>query len=497
MSTIKVDTIVDEAGTGAPNFSQGATVTGNITATGTIGATGTVTGGAFSGSGAGLTGIPSAAITGLTPTFNPVAVTGATPSLDVGSYNFFDNGTLTADTTVSFASVPTNAQWQYNFTPSNIATPYDTSLALSGDQTVLSTNAQDTDTRGLFFKPDGLKMYHTGRQNDSVYEYNLSTAWDITTATYSQLFSVASQDTDPEDVHFSSDGIYMYILGQAGDDVNQYTLSTAWNVTTASYTRVFSVASQSTGTNGMTFNAAGTKMYTIEQTSSSVHEYTLSTAWNLSTASFLQSLVTGPGEAVAISPDGTLLFAVSGSGTLKQYTLSTAYDVTSGTLTSTVSLSVNSYGIHFKPDGLTMFVAGTDKVTAFSFVDLTTVTLPSAVVETPIALSSIRKTTYAFTTLNGGTTVNLMDDTPQSTGAGAIGTYTWGRPANDITYNFGSTATGVYPVGENSSSNNARWINGTWTDALVGTVLPGTWRCVSGAYGAGTYGFLGLWVRIL
>ncbi len=33
MSTIKVDTITDEAGTGAPNFSTGASVTGTITAT--------------------------------------------------------------------------------------------------------------------------------------------------------------------------------------------------------------------------------------------------------------------------------------------------------------------------------------------------------------------------------------------------------------------------------------------------------------------------------
>ena len=57
--------------------------------------------------------------------FAPVAVTGATPSLNVGTYNYFDNGTLTADTTVSFASVPTTAQWKYSFTPSNIATPYD------------------------------------------------------------------------------------------------------------------------------------------------------------------------------------------------------------------------------------------------------------------------------------------------------------------------------------------------------------------------------------
>lgn len=33
MSTIRVDTITDEAGTGAPNFSTGASVTGTMTAT--------------------------------------------------------------------------------------------------------------------------------------------------------------------------------------------------------------------------------------------------------------------------------------------------------------------------------------------------------------------------------------------------------------------------------------------------------------------------------
>lgn len=35
------------------------------------------------------------------------AVSGATPSLDVGTYNFFNQGTLTANTTVSFTNVPT------------------------------------------------------------------------------------------------------------------------------------------------------------------------------------------------------------------------------------------------------------------------------------------------------------------------------------------------------------------------------------------------------
>jgi hypothetical protein len=45
--------------------------------------------------------------------FKPVSVSGATQALNVGSYNFFDGGDLSADTTLTFTSVPTDALWTY------------------------------------------------------------------------------------------------------------------------------------------------------------------------------------------------------------------------------------------------------------------------------------------------------------------------------------------------------------------------------------------------
>ena len=45
--------------------------------------------------------------------FTPTTVSGTTPSLDVGTYNFFDNGSLTGNPTLSFTNVPTQAKWQY------------------------------------------------------------------------------------------------------------------------------------------------------------------------------------------------------------------------------------------------------------------------------------------------------------------------------------------------------------------------------------------------
>ena len=69
-------------------------------------------------------------------------------------------------------------------------------------------------------------MYIMGNTNDSVYQYTLSTAWDVSTASYaSKSFSVGSQETSPSGVKFSSDGTKMYVVGMQNDTVYKYTLS--------------------------------------------------------------------------------------------------------------------------------------------------------------------------------------------------------------------------------------------------------------------------------
>ena len=45
----------------------------------------------------------------------------------------------------------------------------------------------------------------------------------------------------------------MFIVGTNGDDVNEYTLTVAWDVSTASFVDSFSVASQETTVFGISF----------------------------------------------------------------------------------------------------------------------------------------------------------------------------------------------------------------------------------------------------
>ena len=73
----------------------------------------------------------------------------------------------------------------------------------------------------------------------------------------------------------------MFLLGYTGDDVNQYTLSTGFDISTASHDGAFDISSQETNPRGLAFNNDGTKMFLVGGSEDKVFEYTLTTPFNL------------------------------------------------------------------------------------------------------------------------------------------------------------------------------------------------------------------------
>lgn len=233
--------------------------------------------------------------------------------------------------------------------------------------TSFSVLAQETGPTGVFFKPDGAKMYVIGTTGDDVNEYNLSTPWDISTAAYLQNFSISAQELTPADLFFKPDGAKMYVVGAAGDDVNEYNLSTPWNVSTATYLQNFSVASQTTTPTALSFKPDGTTMYIAGTNNpASVYEYSLSSAWDISTALYVRSFSvlsqeSGP-RGVTFKPDGTKMYVNGSTGNdVNEYSLSTPWNISTATFTvATFSFSAqgatSNQGIYFKPDGLSFFI---------------------------------------------------------------------------------------------------------------------------------------------
>tara|TARA_S200002703_G_scaffold116030_2_gene101570 strand:+ start:3082 stop:5016 length:1935 start_codon:yes stop_codon:yes gene_type:complete len=246
-----------------------------------------------------------------------------------------------------------------------------TSWDLAGafyDDKSFSIASEEATPYGLWFKTDGTKMYVIGVSGDAVVEYDLSTAWDISTSSYNQEFSVSSQEGAPTGVAFKSDGTKMYIIGLNNDSVYQYALSTAWDVSTASYeSKSFSTQTQIAYPMGLYFTSDGTKFYTCGYISDDAAQYTLSTAWDVSTASHTNTLDLATDEStlrgVALKPDGTKFYTIgSTTDTVRQYSLSTAYDLSTASYDD-INFSVNAqqanpFGIFFKPDGTKFYITG-------------------------------------------------------------------------------------------------------------------------------------------
>jgi hypothetical protein len=189
-----------------------------------------------------------------------------------------------------------------------------------------SVSSQANGASDLVFSPDGTKMYIVN--SSVVYQYSLSTAWDLSSASYaSKSFSASSQETYGKGMTFNNDGTSMYIVGYTNDTVYQYSLSTAYDVSTASYaSKSLSVASQEITPMGLTFNGDGTKLFVVGYTSDTVYQYNLTTAYDVSTGSYantslnISSKETTP-YAITFADSGRKMYiAGSSADTVFQYT---------------------------------------------------------------------------------------------------------------------------------------------------------------------------------
>ena len=236
----------------------------------------------------------------------------------------------------------------------------------------LDVSSQEESPTDITFKSDGTKMYVVGAVNDSVYQYSLSTAWDLSTASYDSVsFSVTTQEAGPVGIAFKSDGTKMYVLGTTtGDAVYQYSLSTAWDLSTASYDTVsLNVTTENTNPSSIALKSDGTKLYVIGYTApATVFQYTLSTAWDLSTATYdsvsfsVSSQETIP-LGLTFKTDGKKMYVVGAANpkSIYQYSLSTAWDLSTASYDSVLfsisaQASSGASGIAWETSGTKIYM---------------------------------------------------------------------------------------------------------------------------------------------
>ena len=101
-----------------------------------------------------------------------------------------------------------------------------------GETYILSVTAQDTNPQSLYISDDGKKMFVLGSQNDKVYQYTLLVPWDLSTATYDNIFTyVGTEELSPRGIFFKQDGTRMYIVGVSSTEIQEYILNIPWDIT--------------------------------------------------------------------------------------------------------------------------------------------------------------------------------------------------------------------------------------------------------------------------
>ena len=239
---------------------------------------------------------------------------------------------------------------------------------------------------GVFFKPDGTRMYVT--MYGSLYEikeFILSTPWDISTYGSGENHSVqlngyiSTVRPRPIDLYFKPDGLTMWIADYLYDHVVQYDLSSAWDLSTINlnHTAYFDILSESR-LEGLWFKPDGTIMFVHGSGSDRIRRYDLTTPWDITTASLVHtsgSMGAYPNSLFA-KPDGTKFFSTDSSGDrIKQWILSTPFDVSNLVIGGEINgapatqlLVGSSYlpavgestpsGMYIKDDGTRLYMLG-------------------------------------------------------------------------------------------------------------------------------------------
>ena len=101
----------------------------------------------------------------------------------------------------------------------------------------------ETSPTGIWFKPDGTKLFVVGFSTDRIRSWDLTIPWDVTSATNPVAMAGVLLNTvggaiggTPTGVSFSNDGLYAFVTEQVNSVLFRYSLSTPWDLTTLNST---------------------------------------------------------------------------------------------------------------------------------------------------------------------------------------------------------------------------------------------------------------------
>lgn len=187
---------------------------------------------------------------------------------------------------------------------------------------------------------------------------------DITAGiTYAGKSVLTTASTGQRGAVFNTAGTELLLCGDTENEVNQWTLSTPWDISTATFTGGSSVSAQSTDARFIAINTDGTKLF-LGGLFGDIYRYSMSPGFDVSTLSYDTNTfdTTILNTGCFISEDGLKFFTMGGGGLINSFTMSVAFDLTTMDIdaaTFDFGAAGGFGGLNFSSDGLRAYTTET------------------------------------------------------------------------------------------------------------------------------------------
>lgn len=198
-----------------------------------------------------------------------------------------------------------------------MSTPGDPSTIVE-DAGTLYVGSQEPVPQDVFMKPDGTRVFVAGTNQRSVRQYTLSTPWDLSTATYDGTGLYANERS--VGIWISDNGSIAFTTTQEDDFVRSWALGTAWDITSnVTPSQTFNPGIDIDIISSVHFADANTMYLGDRGSADGVRKYSLSSGFNLATATLEASApITSGANSVRVA--GGRVYTVNGSG-INLYTI--------------------------------------------------------------------------------------------------------------------------------------------------------------------------------
>ncbi len=236
-------------------------------------------------------------------------------------------------------------------------------------------SSYETQPRGCFVSTDGTYFYVVGDQGHSIDQFTMSTPYDLTTISHTRVETIGTNY--PRGIYFKEDGTKMFIIFYGGV-IKRWTLNTAWDISSmGSPDQSDTFESDSGDYNsviGLYFKPDGTKFYVCVGSDNAIKQYDCGSAWDVSSMSgsdvATRDSLQGDPSGLFISSDGLRLWYCDyDTDKVYQWNFATAWDITTGSVDSTsYSVEANPFGFTMKTDGTKFYLVndGEDEIQEFT-----------------------------------------------------------------------------------------------------------------------------------